>query len=66
MDINLIIDSISVLAHGIFLTLSLTLLSLVISFILSVPLSLLRASPNRVLGIGAGIAGRAGWRVVAS
>jgi octopine/nopaline transport system permease protein len=47
MDIDLIIESISVLVHGIFLTLSLTLLSLVISFMLSVPLSLLRASPNR-------------------
>ncbi len=47
MDIDLIIESISVLARGVFLTLSLTLLSLVISFILSVPLSLLRASPNR-------------------
>ncbi|MBB3917189.1 MULTISPECIES: ABC transporter permease [Rhizobium] len=49
MDINLIVESISVLAHGIFLTLSVTLLSLVVSFILSVPLSLLRASPNRAL-----------------
>ncbi|MGZ9719110.1 ABC transporter permease [Rhizobium miluonense] len=49
MDINLIVESISVLAHGVFLTLALTLLSLVISFILSVPLSLLRASPNRAL-----------------
>ncbi|NYJ13062.1 octopine/nopaline transport system permease protein [Rhizobium leguminosarum] len=49
MDINLIIESISVLAHGVFLTLSVTLLSLVVSFILSVPLSLLRASSNRAL-----------------
>ncbi|WP_064710634.1 ABC transporter permease [Rhizobium bangladeshense] len=47
MDVGLIIESISVLAHGIFLTLFLTLLSLIISFILSVPLSLLRASPNK-------------------
>ncbi len=49
MDIDLIIESISVLAHGVFLTLFLTLLSIVISFSLSVPLSLLRASPNRAL-----------------
>ncbi|ARM16066.1 MULTISPECIES: ABC transporter permease [Rhizobium] len=49
MDINLIVESISVLAHGVFLTLSVTLLSLVVSFILSVPLSLLRASSNRAL-----------------
>ncbi|MBB3747228.1 octopine/nopaline transport system permease protein [Rhizobium sp. BK591] len=49
MDLGLIVESISVLVHGVFLTLSLTLLSLVISFFLSVPLSLLRASPNRTL-----------------
>ncbi|RUM24051.1 ABC transporter permease subunit [Rhizobium vallis] len=49
MDIKLIVESIFVLSHGVFLTLSVTLLSLVVSFILSVPLSLLRASPNRVL-----------------
>ncbi len=49
MDLDLIIESISVLVHGVFLTLLLTLLSLVISFVLSVPLSLLRASPNRTL-----------------
>lgn len=49
MDINLILESVYVLSHGVFLTLALTLLSLVISFILSVPLSLLRASPNKAL-----------------
>ncbi|PDT25799.1 ABC transporter permease [Rhizobium sp. L9] len=49
MDIKLIIESMSVLAHGVFLTLSVTLLSLAVSFILSVPLSLLRASSNRAL-----------------
>ncbi|MBX5133300.1 ABC transporter permease subunit [Rhizobium lentis] len=49
MDITLVIESMSVLAHGVFLTLSVTLLSLAVSFILSVPLSLLRASSNRAL-----------------
>ncbi len=49
MDIDLIIESISVLARGVFLTLLLTLLSIAISLVLSVLLSLLRASPNRAL-----------------
>ncbi|NEI74882.1 ABC transporter permease subunit [Rhizobium lusitanum] len=49
MDINLIFDSLAVLAGGALLTLSLTMLSLVISFVLSVPLSLLRASSNKAL-----------------
>lgn len=49
MDIDLIFDSFGVLARGVILTLSLTALSLAISFVLSVPLSLLRASSNKVL-----------------
>ncbi|NTI24137.1 ABC transporter permease [Rhizobium rhizogenes] len=49
MDLNLIFESIGVLADGVLLTLALTLLSLAIGFVVSVPLSFLRASSNRHL-----------------
>ncbi|NTH65928.1 ABC transporter permease [Agrobacterium rhizogenes] len=49
MDLNLIFESIGVLAGGVLLTLALTLLSLTIGFVVSVPLSFLRASSNRFL-----------------
>ncbi len=49
MDTALIIESIGTLLGGVVLTLELTVLSLVISFVLSVPLAFLRASPSRWL-----------------
>lgn len=49
MDLNLIFESIGVLAGGVLLTMALTLLPLTIGFVVSVPLSFLRASSNRFL-----------------
>lgn len=48
MDVHLILESIGVLAGGVLLTLGLTLLSLAIGFMVSVPLGFVRASSNRV------------------
>ena len=44
MDIHLILDSTRILIGGALLTLELTILSLVIGFMISVPLAFIRAS----------------------
>ena len=49
MDFHLVFESIGVLAGGVFLTLFLTLSSLALGFVVSVPLAFARASSNRVL-----------------
>lgn len=49
MDVELILESVGTLLGGVVLTLQLTVLSLVIGFVLSVPLAFMRASPSQWL-----------------